>query len=287
MSTSTMMRTTVKLGIAFALLATTLAFAILMTQRGPELAETDTYLIIAHAPPFSRAELLAALEEIKNYTIWASWAGDVGIAVGCSREAIEKDVSSPQGLHGTFLKVGDKPVPDVEAVVKKVGKSYRAEVIKGGKPNMTYVSEDLEDVLWWIANVSRHVDIPLGDKIIWYKLDLPVFWFAYAIPLCNGTYYGPWPPPIMVAGDTTVKVQVFPENRTIVPIKLPKPVPVNVTRVGESWFGHYVVDACALPFEVEKSLVLALVHKDYVEKVMSILSQVPYVTVRAEPVAKR
>jgi len=284
---ATMTRTTIKIGIAFALLAATLAFAVLMAQRGPELAEADTYLIIAHAPPFSRAELLAALEEIKNYTIWASWAGDVGIAVGSSRQAIEKDVSS-RGLHGTFLKkVGDKPVPDVETVVKKVGKVYRAEIIKGGKPNMTYVSEDLEDVLWWIANVSRHVNIPLGNEIVWYKLDLPIFWFAYAVTICNGTYYGPWPPPIMVAGDTTVRVQVFPENRTIVPIKLPKPVPINVTRMGESWFGHYVVDACALPFEVEKSLVLALVHKDNVEKVISILSQVPHVTVRAEPAARR
>ncbi|ABO09010.1 hypothetical protein [Pyrobaculum calidifontis] len=273
----------VRIGIGLVLFAVALTFTVLMAQGSPE---SDVYLVIAHAPPFSRAELLAALEKIKNYTIWASWAGDVGIAVGSSREAIEKDVSS-RGLHGTFLKVGDKPVPDVETVVKKVGKSYRAEIIKGGKPNMTYVSEDLEDVLWWIANVSRHVDIPLGNEIVWYKLDLPIFWFAYAIPFCNGTYYGPWPPPIMVAGDTTVRVQVFPENRTIVPIKLPKPVPVNVTRVGESWFGHYVVDACALPFEVEKSLVLALVHKDNVEKVISILSQVPYVTVRAEPATRR
>jgi len=273
----------VRIGIALVLLAATVTFTVLMAQGSPE---SDVYLVIAHAPPFSRAELLAALEKIKNYTIWASWAGDVGIAVGSSREAIEKDVSS-RGLHGTFLKVGDKPVPDVETVVKKVGKSYRAEIIKGGKPNMTYVSEDLEDVLWWIANVSRHVDIPLGNEIVWYKLDLPIFWFAYAIPFCNGTYYGPWPPPIRVVGDTTVEVRVFPENRTIVPIKLPKPVPVNLTRVSESWFGHYVVDACALPFEVEKSLVLALVHKDNVEKVISILSQVPYVTVRAEPAARR
>jgi len=273
----------VRIGIGLVLFAVALTFIALMAQESPE---SDVYLIIAHAPPFSRAELLAALEEIKNYTIWASWAGDVGIAVGSSREAIEKDVSS-RGLHGTFLKVGDKPTPDVETVVKKVGKVYRAEILKGGKPNMTYVSEDLEDVLWWIANVSRHIDIPLGSEIVWYKLDLPIFWFAYAVPFCNGTYYGPWPPPIMVAGDTTVEVRVFPENRTIVPIKLPKPVPVNVTRVGESWFGRYVVDACALPFEVEKSLVLALVHKDNVEKVISILSQVPHVTVRAEPAARK
>jgi len=267
----------IRIGIALVLLAATLTFTVLTAQGNPK---SDVYLVIAHAPPFSRAELLAALEKIKNYTIWASWAGDIGIAAGSSREAIEKDVASPWGIRDRWH--------DGEIVVKKVGKVYRAEISRSGKENMTYESVDLEDVLWWAANITREGDIVYFTlPLIMYKLDLPIFWFAYAIPLCNGTYYGPWAPPIMVAGDTTVRVQVFPENRTIVPIRLPKPVPVNVTRVGESWFGHYVVDACALPFEVEKSIVLALVHKDNVEKVISILSQVPYVTVRAEPAARR
>lgn len=90
-----------------------------------------------------------------------------------------------------------------------------------------------------------------------------------------------------MAGDISVEIRIFPENRTIVPIKLPKLVPVNMTKVGDSWYGHYVVDACALPFEVEKSRVLALVHKDDVEKVVSILSQVPDVYVRAFPATGR
>jgi len=267
----------VRIGVGRVLFAVALTFIVLMAQGSPE---SDAYLVIAHAPPFSRAELLAALEEIKNYTIWASWAGDVGIAMGSFREVIERDVSSPWGIRDRWH--------DGEIVVKKVGKVYRAEISRSGKENITYESADLEDVLWWVANVTREGDIVyFARPIIMYKLDLPIFWFAYAIPLCNGTYYGPWHPPIMVAGDTTVEVRVFPENRTIVPIRLPKPVPVNLTRVGESWFGRYVVDACALPFEVEKSFVLALVHRDNVEKVISILSQVPHVTVRAEPATRR
>jgi len=156
-----MLRTTIKLSIASVLLAITLAFAVLIAQRTPE---SDVYLIVAHAPPFLRAELLASLEKIKNYTIWASWGGYVDIAGGSFRQAVERLVSSPGGLH--------EKGRNVEVVVKKVGRVYRAELLRGGRVNMTYESGNLEDVLWWTANATREGNLIYGGwPLVEYKLD--------------------------------------------------------------------------------------------------------------------
>ncbi len=291
----TMRWLTLIVAIAVIVAISTLAFA----PGSPVFKKADgRYLVIAHFPPFKQAELEKALDEIKPYVIWTSWYGDVGLPLKPGRQVVEEMFRSPLGgvLIPKMRQIAT--TEDEEGVIARItsrGDLYVLEVYNSSKPArvvnkngiptfvndtnpvLTYSSRDLEDVLWVALNETKKIygfpDPFLVELLYSYKYDVPLMYGAFAIPFCNGTYYGPDMRPLGVVLNGAVKLHIFPENRTVIPISLPSAVSVrNYTRMGGEWYGHYVIDVCLLP-KVEKQGIVAIVDGGRLTKVIEILEK--------------
>ncbi|AET33498.1 hypothetical protein [Pyrobaculum ferrireducens] len=255
---------------AIALLVAVAFVALFITAYSYSLgqAKGGDYLVIARFPPHALDKIDKALEEVRREAKWASWYGDVDIPLGQMREVREKLIEN----HGIDVETKNKVRYRIH---KKAGK-YRVEVYHNDRLNFTYTTDDLEDALWAAAEKGEELGgIPpeIISSLIDYKLNPPLLYSAYAIPFCNGTYYGPGVDALKIVIDGAVRVEYSVKNRTITPIQLPKAVVVtNVTRLGERWYGKYVVDACALP-RVEKRGVIAIVGKGSLPNVIEILKK--------------
>ncbi|MEM0463250.1 hypothetical protein [Pyrobaculum sp.] len=249
-------------------------------------AKADRYLVIAHFPPHLAGSIDKALEEVKKEAQWASWFGDAGLAVKKQRDEINKaleergigrDEEDPLSVvvneRGERQKITH---PFAYRIYRKDGKIV-VEIRKKGKVVFNYTTDNVEDAFWTLLEKGRELNDTLPEilyRLIEYKYDLPLTYSAFAIPFCNGTYYGPDVKPLRVVIDGSVKVHYFIENRTIIPLHLPEAITItNVTRVGEVWLSkYYVVDACALP-KVNKRGVIAIVHRDKLNSVVKILEK--------------
>ncbi|MEM1598352.1 MAG: hypothetical protein QXI07_07590 [Pyrobaculum sp.] len=252
------------------LLGVLLALFVALAFLSARQEEASVYLVDGFIPPFAEKNITAALGEAKNYSLWASWYGQVSIFVGSTREELPKLAE-----RGYESKVYDVRTGELKYELKfyKRGDKYVIEVREG--PRRILVNDtDLEEALWKALAEARSLSELPNMLAIWlmkYKFDLPwTSYGAFAIPFCNGSYYGPFPPPLKV-GESYFRIQFFVENRTIKPFALPTYREVEAKWAGRDWFGNIAVDACALGYPVAKSGVVAIVDKNNVAKVVEIL----------------
>lgn len=274
-----------RLYILFIIIAAAASIGLAFTYFASQ-AKADRYLVIAYFPPHLAGSIDKALEEVRKDAQWASWFGDAGLALRRQRDVINKaleewgirrDEEDPWNIivneRGERQKV---TYPFAYRIYKKDGKIV-VELRQRGKVIFNYTTNDIEDAFWTLLKKGRELNDTLPEvllRLIEYKYDLPLTYSAFAIPFCNGTYYGPDVKPLRVVIDGSVKVNYFVENRTIIPLRLPEAITVtNVTRVGELWLGrYYIIDACALP-KVDKRGVIAVVHRDKLNSVVKILEK--------------
>lgn len=249
------------------LLGVLLALFVALAFLSARQEEASVYLVDGFIPPFAEKNITAALGEAKNYSLWASWYGQVSIFVGSTREELPKLAERGYESKSHDVQTGKLMY---ELKFYKRGGKYVIEVREG--PRRILVNDtDLEEVLWKALAAGARSPSELVDWLVAYKFDLP--WASYAalaVPFCNGSYYGPFPPPLKV-GESYFRIQFFVENRTIKPFALPTYREVEAKWAGRDWFGNIAVDACALGYPVAKSGVVAIVDKNNVAKVVEIL----------------
>ncbi|AFA40636.1 hypothetical protein [Pyrobaculum sp.] len=249
-------------------------------------AKADRYLVIAHFPPHLAGSIDKALEEVKKEAQWSSWFGDAGLALKKQRGEINKaleewgigrDEEGPLSVVVNERGERQKTThPFAYRIYRKDGKIV-VEIRLRGKVIFNYTTDNVEDAFWTLLEKGRELNDTLPEiqiRLIEYRFDMPLTYSAFAIPFCNGTYYGPDVKPLRVVIDKRVEVNFFVENRTIKPLRLPEAITIiNVTRIGEAWLGgRHVIDACALP-KVDKRGVIALVSRDKLNKVVKILER--------------
>ncbi|ABP51799.1 MAG: hypothetical protein OWQ51_11175 [Pyrobaculum arsenaticum] len=274
-----------KLYILFIIIVAVASIGLAFTYFASQ-AKADRYLVIAHFPPHLAGSIDKALEEVKKEAQWASWFGDAGLAVKKQRDEINKaleewgigrDEEDPLSVvvneRGERQKITHQ---FAYRIYRKDGKIV-VEIRQRGKVIFNYTTDNVEDAFWTLLEKGRELNDTLPEilyRLIEYKYDLPLTYSAFAIPFCNGTYYGPDVKPLRAVIDGSVEVRYFVENRTIIPLHLPETIIItNVTRVGEVWLSkYYVVDACALP-KVNKRGVIAIVHRDKLNSVVKILEK--------------
>lgn len=205
------MRLYILLVIIAAVASVGLAFTYFVSQ-----AKADRYLAIAYFPPHLAGNIDKALEEVKREAQWASWFGDVGLALKRQRDVINKILEEwGIGRDGASLTVvnerGERQkitYPFAYRIYKRDGKIV-AEIRQKGRVVFNYTTVDLEDVFWTLMEKGRELndttlEHALLSFLIAYKFDLPLDYFVFAIPFCNGTYYGPDVKPLRAVIDGRV-----------------------------------------------------------------------------------
>ncbi len=249
-------------GAALAAIAVAVAAALGVSGRGAEL-----YLVLAYLGPFGSFD--AVLGELREHAVWASWVGHVSIAVEDGRSAALRALSMPCEGRTWWLPNGTvKEAPCLR--LERAGRPY-VLIYRDGSKTLRFKGGNLEDVLWQVLQ-SDEVDILTKlsvEKILLdYLFDIPLAYGALAVPFCNGTYYGP--PRPKVAVDVTVRFFIYPENKTIKPVELPRYVELPLKPLGPSWYEHFVVDACALD-GVRREGVVAIVAKEKLDAALKAL----------------
>ncbi|MFZ8838554.1 MAG: hypothetical protein ACO2PM_06365 [Pyrobaculum sp.] len=231
--------------------------------------EAELYLVVGYLGPFGKVD--AALEELQKYAVWASWVGSVGIAIEDGKSAALRMLS--MSCEGRKIRLPNGTVKNAPCLrLEQAGGPY-VLVYRDGSKTLRFRGDTLEDALWLTL---QHDEVDKMTKgwvetiLLQYLFDVPLSSAAWALPFCNGTYYGP--PRPKVAVDAVIRAFIYPENKTVKPEELPRYVELPLRPLGPSWFGHYVVDACALD-NVRKEGVVAIVTKDKVETVLKTLQK--------------
>ncbi|MCC6020339.1 MAG: hypothetical protein LM577_03085 [Thermoproteaceae archaeon] len=249
--------------------AALIAAASLALMAAGRPAQAKLHLVSAHLGP--SGNFSEALRELKDVSLWASWAGRVSIAAESGRLAALRRLSLPCGerrvyhFNGTAREIGC-------ARLLQEGGRYVLIYRHGGR-ELRFTGESVEDVLWQAlqsGEVDEYTKVVLSGALVDYLYDIPLAYSAWAIPFCNGTYYGP--PGPRVAVSNTVRYFLHPQNRTVRVVELPKYVELPLKPLGPSWFGHYVVDACALG-GVRGTDIVAIVTRDKLGAALGILQR--------------
>jgi len=246
-----------------------LAAAAVVVVLGTGGHGAELYLVVGYLGPFGNVD--AALKEIQKYAVWASWVGSVNIAVEDGKSAALRMLSTSCEGRQIWLPNGTvKNAPCLR--LEQAGGPY-VLVYSDGSKTLRFRGDTLEDALWLVIQNDEVDEATKGEVktiLLHYLFDIPLSSAAWALPFCNGTYYGP--PRPKVAVDAVIRAFFYPENKTVKPVELPRYVELPLRPLGPSWFGHYVVDACALG-NVRKEGVVAIVAKDKVETVLKTLQK--------------
>jgi len=246
-----------------------LAAAAVAVVLGAGGREAELYLVSGYLGPFGNVD--AALKELQKHAVWASWVGSVHIAIEDGKSAALRMLSMPCEGRQIWLPNGTvKSAPCLR--LEQTGGPY-VLVYRDGSKTLRFRGDTLEDALWLTLQhdeVDKTTKGEVETILLQYFFDIPLSSAAWALPFCNGTYYGP--PRPKVAVDAVIRAFIYPENKTVKPVELPRYVELPLRPLGPSWFGHYVVDACALD-NVRKEGVVAIVTKDKVETVLKILQK--------------
>mgnify|MGYP000104626127 FL=1 len=261
-----MTRSVVIIGFIFAAVVSLAFLAV-----GKQPPDAELYFVSAYIGPFGAVD--EALEEVKEKSLWASWTGSVSIVIEDGRSHVIRRLSMPcldrrvQHINGTV---------EEGACIRLVreGGGYVLIYRHKGK-EVRFRGPTVEDVLWQAlqsGEVAERDKVSISINLVYYLYNIPLTARAWAIPFCNGTYYGPLPRP-KVAVDNVIRYIEHPENRTIKILKAPEYVEIPLQSLGPRWLnGRYVVDACFLT-GVSKEGVVAIVMKENLKATIDILKK--------------
>jgi hypothetical protein len=264
-----MIRGAVVIGLVLAA-ASLLAFLAVGRPPGAEL-----YLVSAYIGPFGGVD--KALEEVREKSLWASWMGSVSIVIEDGKSYVVRSLSTMPCIEGgSVARYPNGTVKELGCMrlVKEGGEYVFIYRHKGRE--VRFRGPTVEDALWQALQSDEVLwedKMIIDGYLVKFLFDLPSTAGAWAIPFCNGTYYGP-APRLKVVVDGVVEYRIYPENRTVKLRRAPKYIEIPLRPLGQSWFGSgaRVVDACFIP-GVRKEGVVAIVKRENVEIVTEILKK--------------
>ena len=251
------------------LIGVMLAAAVVAVVLGAGGRGAELYLVVGYLGPFGNVD--AVLEELQKYAVWASWVGSVSIAVEDGKSTALRRLS--MSCEGREIWLPNGTVRNAPCLRLEQAGGPCVLVYRDGSKTLRFRGDTLEDALWLTLQHDEVDEMTKGwvrTILLQYLFDIPLSSAAWALPFCNGTYYGP--PRPKVAVDAVIRAFIYPENKTVKPEELPRYVELPLRPLGPSWFGHYVVDACALD-NVRKEGVVAIVTKDKLETVLNTLQK--------------
>jgi hypothetical protein len=160
--------------------------------------------------PFGNVD--AALKELQKYAVWASWVRGVFLAVEDGKYAALRSLSLP--CEGRQIWSPNGTVKNAPCLrLEQEGGPY-VLVYRDGSKTLRFRGDTLEDALWLTLQHDEVDEMTKGwvrTILLQYLFDIPLSSAAWALPFCNGTYYGP--PRPKVAVDAVIRAFTYPETR--------------------------------------------------------------------------